>query len=35
LSALNAAAWICTWLSFFPPRAYQRWVASGHGAPAA
>lgn len=32
LSSLNAAAWICTWLSFFPPRAYQRWVASGHGA---
>lgn len=35
LSALNAAAWICTWLSFFPPRAYQRWVASGRGAAAA
>jgi hypothetical protein len=29
LSTLNAGAWICTWLSFFPPRAYQRWVASG------
>ena len=27
LSTLNAAAWICTWLAFFPPRAYQRWVA--------
>lgn len=35
LSSLNAAAWICTWLSFFPPRSYQRWVASGHGAAAA
>jgi hypothetical protein len=28
LSTLNAAAWICTWLAFFPPRAYQRWIAA-------
>jgi hypothetical protein len=27
LSMLNAAAWICTWLAFFPPRAYQGWVS--------
>jgi hypothetical protein len=26
LSGLNVGAWICTWLAFFPPRAYQRWV---------
>lgn len=26
-SALNVTAWVCTWLAFFPPRAYQRWVA--------
>jgi hypothetical protein len=29
VSGLNAAAWVCTWLSFFPPAAYQRWVARG------
>jgi hypothetical protein len=28
VSGLNAAAWACTWLSFFPPAAYQRWVAA-------
>jgi hypothetical protein len=27
LATLNATAWICTGLAFFPPRAYQRWVA--------
>ena len=27
VAALNAAAWVCTWLAFFPPTAYQRWVA--------
>jgi len=26
VSALNAAAWVCTWLAFFPPAAYQRWI---------
>ena len=26
LSGLNAAAWVCTWLAFFPPVSYQRWV---------
>ena len=35
LSSVNAAAWICTWLSFFPPRAYQRWVAGAHSGAAA
>lgn len=35
LSTLNAAAWICTWLAFFPPRAYQRWIASARGDAAA
>ncbi|MDX1649303.1 MAG: hypothetical protein R3263_05550 [Myxococcota bacterium] len=25
-SALNVTAWVCTWLAFFPPRAYQRWI---------
>jgi hypothetical protein len=30
LTGVNATAWICTWLAFFPPPAYQRWVA---GAP--
>jgi len=29
VSALNAAAWVCTWLSFFPPAAYQRWIEAG------
>jgi hypothetical protein len=33
LSTLNASAWVCTWLAFFPPRAYQAWVA-GARAPA-
>ena len=32
LSTLNAAAWICTWLAFFPPRAYQSWVAGERAA---
>lgn len=32
ISSLNAAAWICTWLAFFPPRAYQRWIASARDA---
>jgi hypothetical protein len=27
VAALNAAAWVCTRLAFFPPIAYQRWVA--------
>ena len=27
ITSLNAAAWTCTWLAFFPPLAYQRWVA--------
>jgi hypothetical protein len=27
VAGLNAAAWVCTWLAFFPPVAYQRWVA--------
>lgn len=27
VAALNAAAWVCTWLSFFPPASYQRWIA--------
>jgi hypothetical protein len=27
VAGLNAAAWVCTWLAFFPPPAYQRWVA--------
>jgi hypothetical protein len=34
ISAVNASAWICTWLAFFPPAAYQRWAA-GAGARAA
>ena len=35
VAALNAAAWVCTWLAFFPPAAYQRWVAgAGAGAQA-
>jgi hypothetical protein len=28
LSAFNATAWICTWLAFFPPPAYQRWISA-------
>ena len=32
LSTLNAAAWICTWLAFFPPRAYQSWVSGERAA---
>jgi hypothetical protein len=32
LSTLNASAWICTWLAFFPPRAYQRWVEGARAA---
>ncbi len=32
ISSLNAAAWICVWLVFFPPRAYQRWVDSARDA---
>jgi hypothetical protein len=31
IAGVNAAAWICTWLAFFPPAAYQRWAA-GAGA---
>jgi hypothetical protein len=31
VSGVNASAWICTWLAFFPPVAYQRW-ASGASA---
>jgi hypothetical protein len=36
ISGVNASAWICTWLAFFPPAAYQRWAESaGAGARAA
>jgi hypothetical protein len=35
LSTLNAAAWICTWLAFFPPRVYQRWIERARGGAAA
>lgn len=31
-STLNASAWICTWLAFFPPRGYRRWVAGARAA---
>jgi len=35
LSSLNAAAWVCTWLAFFPPAAYQRWVEGARAGEAA
>lgn len=35
LATLNAAAWVCTWLAFFPPAAYQRWAAGAQAGTAA
>jgi hypothetical protein len=35
ISAVNASAWICTWLAFFPPVAYQRWAAGASARAAA
>jgi hypothetical protein len=35
ISGVNASAWICTWLAFFPPVAYQRWAAGARARAAA
>ena len=32
IAGVTASAWVCTWLAFFPPVAYQHWAARARAA---